>query len=158
MGVDMWMRVAKLNTETGKYDPVWLYTKDADGNFQKVNVYNGRDYDLFDILQDQDGKGFPCHKVYTSLLSDELATEVQEYRNELGTYGFYEVNLADMQTYALRHPDIPDYESDDDEIKLRPTPIQKLIDNVLHYVELYDWLSFWDNEYSEIKLIYWFGH
>ena len=61
MGTDINVHIEKRNKETGKWEDLYLYRKNKDGEFERCLVYHGRCHSLFSLLSNV-GVGFywPC--------------------------------------------------------------------------------------------------
>lgn len=159
MGVDIHITITELNKDTGKYEPVWLYRKNKNGDFVRVNVFDGRNSDLFDILS---SSSFLKHGITHSLYSDNLAAEIRECEEAIGYYGFSETTLADMERYVSNVPEVPDYDEDWGEQGEHPVykenPVALLIDLIKSYIEFAGSYVIWHGVYSDIRIVYWFDH
>lgn len=164
MGKDIHVRLTKLNRETNLYEELALYKPgveyhyDEKGNkiidnpnFQKVYIYDGRNYEMFEGMKEGDGidgyGDFPWTSINLNSLESELKREIEEKQNSQGYFDFYEINLADMKLYLNEHPIVVDYDGEWEEgVKSQKTnPIKYLYDNI------YDYGYFADNWNWEIE-------
>ena len=50
MGCDIYLYVEHYNKESKRWENLFLYKKSSEGEFLPVDIYDGRDYDLFGLL------------------------------------------------------------------------------------------------------------
>ena len=74
MGCDIHVFCEHYNKESKRWENLSLYKKDTDGTFKSVDVYDGRDYELFGILAGVRSCSNPF--VYPRGLPDDLSCEV----------------------------------------------------------------------------------
>ena len=74
MGCDIYVHLEHYNKESKRWENLSLYKKDTDGTFKSVDVYDGRDYELFGILAGVRSCSNPF--IYPRGLPDDLSCEV----------------------------------------------------------------------------------
>ena len=152
MGVDIHVRVATTDDD-GRYESVDLFRKLTDGSYERVSIFDGRDYELFDMLQDD----VPSMAVMEATLPSSIANEVRRWREEFGCYGFREVTLADLMLYCERNPKVPDYESEvEDATKVNP--VCGFVDDVVSYINFALPFGLCGECYGTVRIVYWFDH
>lgn len=96
MGCDIFVHLEHYNKESKRWENLSLYKKDTDGTFKSVDVYDGRDYELFGILAGVRGCNSPF--VYPRGVPDDLSCEVSnrygdgEYFHTPTWYDYCELN------------------------------------------------------------------
>jgi hypothetical protein len=155
MGIDIHVRIIKKNRDTNTWEHVKLYRKESE-KFEVVNVYPYRNYDLFDILNENAEDGYKSQSIITIDLPPHLKQEIEKNRQEYGYYSFKEVNLADLKLYLNRVPKVRNYDYDEDNPKAMQTnPVEYFIDRIEHYLDFAD--PYWDlYPASDIRILYWF--
>jgi len=137
MGKDIHVRLIQFNRKTNEYELVKLYRK-INNEFRAIPVYEGRDYSLFDQLEDD---AFPSRAIYTPNLPEELRQELNECEEETGYFGFREINLADLKLYY----------NNTKRIKF------SFIDTINNYINLYN-TEPWLYSSSDVRILYWFDN
>lgn len=180
MGMDMHVRLAKYDEKSNLYKELVLYKPgeeyhyDEEGNkivdnpvFEKVHIYNGRDYEMFDGMKDgdnSDGYGnFPWINVQLNSLDKNLAEHIDYLQHQFGYFDFRELSLADMKVYLNDHPTVVDYEADEwenwkvgDPKPQKVNPIKYLYEDICNYAKFADDWS-WDYvPLSHYKVIFYF--
>ena len=154
MGVDIHVRILKY--DDGEWKPVWLYKKNKDDVFVKVQPYNYRNYELFEILQGESEYDDIANRwIDEKSLPAETKEEIEHCKD--WCYGFNEINLADLRVYYLKHPLVKDYdvEWENDIPVLKTNPIGHFIDDIVNYVDFEDDFTLIHGD-SCVKIIYWF--
>jgi len=123
--------------------------------------YNGC-HDLFDIVEQKE-MGFPSmNGIHHGLPKDSTPEIEKEYNNCYNIENkdswhpqIYWFTYADMYIYCLEHPQVQDYESEEDGA-MKSNPIFLLKKRVDAFLEVMD---AWDikNDYSLIRIVYWIG-
>lgn len=137
MGKDIHVRLIQFNRETNEYELVKLYRK-INNEFHSIPVYEGRDYSLFNQLEDAD---FPSRAIYTTNLPEELRQELNECEKDTGCFGFREINLADLKLYYNNTKGIK----------------FSFIDTINTYISLYN-TEPWLYSPSDVRILYWFDN
>ena len=181
MGRDIHIHLTKLNKETNLYEELTLYKPgeeyhyDEKGNkiidnpnFQKIPIYNGRNYEMFDGMKDgdeTDGYGnFPWISIRLNSLEPNLKKEIEEKQGIQGYFDFYETTLADIKLYLNEHPTVVDYDAEDweereekeDPKPQKINPIKFLYENIYSYKYFAD-SDWWEDEpLSSYKVLFYF--
>ena len=157
MGKDITIHVLKQTPE-GKWRELQLFSKDTNDNFKAVSFFEGRSYELFEILEGK-YEGFYPSNINLLTLSDDLKNLINSEKEEYN-FNFYEANLADLKIYALQHPTVIDLEADfiNDLPQKKINPIIPFIDRLETYISFTDTDFGWNLTYSDIKIIYWFNN
>lgn len=106
MGTDIHCFIEKRNKKTGKWEDVYLYRKNNDGEFERCLIYPGRNHDLFNLLSNV-GSGFywpdtnPGYLVAPRGLPDDISDYTKECWGE-GEYYFGATwyDYQELSTYA----------------------------------------------------------
>lgn len=142
MGVDIHVKVAKRNAETGLWEPIELYHKNEN---TPIDFYPYRNHELFDAL-----RAFPAaHGIETKFYEPKLKKEIEECQDGY-YYGFSEINLADFK-YCLSVND-PDEDQDEKEQLIA---FKDIIESYLNIADPY-WN--FNKIYSDYKIVYWFDN
>ena len=156
MGRDIHVRIIKKDRETGKWNQIKLYHKEKK-KFKVVDIYPFRNYELFDILNENEDEKYHANKICTPDLPIALKQEIEKLKNIAGYYGFKEINLADLKLYLYNNPKVRDYDYDTEDPKsFKDNPVKYFIERIEQYLDFSD--PYWDmdNSFSNIKIIYWF--
>ena len=169
MGVDISIRVYHYNEEENKWHRLQLFRQnEKTGEVEEVYIYNGRNTEMFNALQNQsydDNYGeFPCHSVRWNSLDENEREELKKYQDTFGYYGFSEVSLYAMKAYLNEHPQVKDYDEDwetDKEGNLIPqycdNPIASLYKEIIYFIDFASYFGLWNmGEYENYKVIYFF--
>ena len=160
MGVDIHMYLTQFNKKTNKWEEVVLYHKNEEGNIVPIDIFSGRDYELFDILSGHENYNFPSSSIHVDSLPDSIKEKLFECEEENGYYGFSQVNFADLQLYLAHHPLVRDYDWEDENTfeqqAWKDSPLKQLVERIKWILTLDDkwWAGITYD--SDIKLIYWF--
>lgn len=147
MGADIHVKIIKFSSTENKWKPVKLFTHIKD-TWDEIPVYDARNYELFDVLTETD---FPRTSINMDTLPLDLAAEIEENQQEVGTYSFLEVNLADAIIYLHNHLTILN-----DKEEEKPSPLKFFLDIIYNYIDFFDPLWNCSATYSQIRIIYWF--
>lgn len=182
MGKDIHVRLTKLNKETNLYEELALYKPgieyhyDKEGNkiidnpnFQKIYIYDGRNYEMFDGMKEGDeidGYGnFPWTSINLNSLEPKLKKEIEEKQNIQGYFDFYETTLADIKLYLYKHPTVVNYEAEEEEWEEQEkqnkkprkiNPIQHLFQNICDYGYFADNWNWGIEPLSVYKVLFYF--
>jgi hypothetical protein len=161
MGTDIHMYI--LAEDNGEWKPLKLFRKKEE-EFKYVPPYLGRNSELFDILSgkevEEDWSALPINE---NLLPLDLKQEINEKFQISGYYGFNEINLADLQLYILKYPQVRDYdyepknERDFDLYGWKDNPLKKFFEIIENYIFFADNLTYYA-PLSHFKIIYWFDY
>ena len=157
MGVDIHVKIAYKDSEKG-WKEVKLYTKNDEDKFEEVDIFPGKNSEIFDIMSGKEDEYFPNTPIYKKDLPDSIVKEIEEAENTFGYFNFYEVNLADLKLYIKNHPTIPDYDAEwkDDKKVYKPNPIISVVEDVEAFMDFAEPFWVFDGSYSCIRIIYWF--
>ena len=163
MGVDIHTKLVKYNSEDNLWHELKLYRVE-EGKYKKVYIFDGRNYELFDIMQGKENDDisyFPSADIPLVSLDEELREEIEKDKEYC--YHFHEISLADMEFYLYKHPTIPDYDADwgddwksGDPKPQKDNPVKWIYDECIAYAEFADNYSFNWTPRSRYKLLYWF--
>ena len=158
MGRDIHVRIVKKDRETNTWKHIKLYYKE-NRKFRVIDVYPFRNYELFDILNEKEENDelFFAPPIITDDLPIALKNEIKAAKEDLGSYGFREINLADLKLYLHKVPKIRDYDYKDDDPKAwKDNPVKYFIEKIEQYIEFA--VPYWDSccVDSDVRIIYWF--
>lgn len=151
--------VERFNSERGyelQHPIIWNYNhtrqKEAD-----LYPYNG-DHDLFSIVQER-GEYPYMNGIHTGMPKDTC----REIKNQFTLVDGFDVPVrwftyADMYIYYLKNPKVKNFNEEwyeDKEIPMTDNPIKKLMDRVNAFLEVSDDFSGWEDDYSQIRIVYW---
>ena len=176
MGMDLTVRILKYNEETNFYEELKLfrqankYDYSSDSGLVKVEVYPGRNSEMFEGMRDGDridGYGyFPWTRIKLNSLEPELRKEIEELQNTEGYFDFKEISFAEMELYLLTHPTVVDYDSDkwDDWKNTDPKPQMEnpiksnIYERILSYISLAENCYMDFTSFSDYKIIFYFDY
>lgn len=152
MGKDIHVRIVKFNRDENVWESVRLYRKEKN-ELKVVHADNGRNYELFDILEGNDEDSYDPFAIAVNNLPEDLKKEIEE--DSQYCYNFKEANLADLKIYLHQHPKIRDYDYDEDSPKAyKDNPVKWFIKRIEYYI---DFACPWDYyPDSDIRILYWF--
>lgn len=108
MGTDINVHIEKMNKETGKWEDLYLYRKNKDGEFERCLVYSGRNHELFSLLSEVNSFHWPLSNPGYLVEPRGLPKDVSDYTRECwgdGTYYFgatwYDYQELSTYTYLL---------------------------------------------------------
>lgn len=153
MGADIHVRI--VYRDKNEWKPAYLFYQDKH-KIKVVNPYPFRNYEAFDILSGNEHKDFPCTPIFKKDLPKALLNHINESENTLGYYGFREVNLADLKIYLQKHPTVIDWEEEweGNNPVYKENPIADFVKRIEAYLDFVE--PWWDDLYSNIRIIYWF--
>lgn len=104
MGADIHAYIERRNPETNKWEELGLYRKD-DEEFNQVDFYDGRDYELFSILAGVRGWHEPLvmRRGVPDDMSDTVAKRYYEYRDSWHSATWYD--YCELLAYANSNND-----------------------------------------------------
>lgn len=138
MGADIHVNIIEKNHE-GKWKLVSLYAKE-NKKFKRIDPYPFRNAELFDILSGNEDETFPMTDIEENSLPVGLQNEIKRNKKAAGYYNFYEVNLADIKYYLIKHPKVRDYDyeakddEDFDKNGWKPNPLNNFIEAIENYL------------------------
>lgn len=103
MGCDIHTYVEHYNKESKRWENLSLYKKDKDGTFSTIDIYDGRDYELFGILAGV--RGTAGSFVMPRGVPDDLSCEVSnkygdgEYFHTPTWYDYCELNAYEYMMH-----------------------------------------------------------
>lgn len=169
MGVDIHFYITKYNTETNFFEEIKLYTRNKAGEYKKVPIFYGRNYDMFDILTNKiivDNVTFPNMPIAYNSLEENIREKIKSFHSEegefTGCYDFFEVNLADLKNYLNTCPTMInyDYNSDEEESEdnkpYKSNVVKFLYDDIINYIKFADEFAFEFSPESYYKILYFF--
>ena len=175
MGVDIHVKLFKYLKDENLYKEIALYRKAEKideslyglkkGDMVKVFLFSGRDYELFDILQNKGNDsavGFPSVSINFNSYDDEAKEVLSDILNEKYYYSQSEVSLADMKIYCTQEPKVVDYDVDwgddweqGDPKPMKDNPVIGFFENIVQYIYFAD-EDFAFNPLSYYKIVYYF--
>lgn len=176
MGTDIHCFVEKYNKETGKWENLSIYKKNDDGTFKPVDIYDGRNLELFSLIA-----GVGSFYVNTwnigCLVSprgvpDDLSPEVEEeydggecFFNEtwydLCELEAYEYMMKDSASYIkklkqeiklLKNEPVDEYD-DNDAFGGLALSLGSFMDSIRTVLSAY---NLWCHKPNEVRVIMWF--
>ncbi len=189
MGVDIHVRVCKYNPETNFFEELSLYRprkedekykytyneekqdwvkEEISDPYIKISPYDERNYEMFEGMKEggeDNGYGFfPITSISLPSLEPGLRKEIKECIETSGYYDFFEITLADINSYLASHPTVVDYESEDWENRRRGdpkpqkhNPIHGFFQRCYNYIELAERYGIdSDTPLSRYKVLFWF--
>ena len=156
MGTDIHIRILKKDSSTDKWKQIKLYRKNID-HIEIVKIYPYRNYELFDILNGNEEHSPDSYPIVLNHLPKNIYKEIKSNKDSIGTFGFKEINLADLKLYLFKTPKVRDYDYDDNDSKAwKDNPVKYFIERIEQYINFADpdFLDFRPS--SEIKILYWF--
>ena len=165
MGRDIHAFVEIKNRKSNEWDAIIPHVVRRNYKNEKITVpvdfWEGRNGELFDLLNGEDYEIFEPHRDELNDLSPEVASEfVEAFKNKdaNGYYGFAWTTFAELYIAYLETPKVKDYavEWENDEPKYKTNPLKYIIDRIQFWVE--DLYGEWDYKkvMTDVRLIYWF--
>ena len=154
MGCDIHVRIVKKDRETNTWKYIKLYYKEK-RKFKVVNIYPFRHYELFDILDEKEDDKYFASSIITDDLPIALKNEIKTAKESFGSYGFREINLADLKLYLHKVPKVRDYDYEEDDPKAwKDNPVKYFIEKIEQYIDFAaTYLDFYYID-SDIRIIY----
>ena len=128
----------------------------------KVPFFEGRNHELFEILQGEEDFFTPHYNLPRDM-SDEISAE---YREDFepkddqytGCFDFRWASMKDIYISMLETPLIKNYdvEWEDDIPHFKDNPLKYIFEKLKYYVE--DLYGAWDWKEEEVRIIYWFDN
>ena len=165
MSRDIHVYLEHFNDKENKWEAVQMFTKSHFDHYKKeglreVAFIEGGWGDWATIITDGDWSGYPDLHGIKPIYESSLSDEVKEYYKKLfdeegklhvGYFGLKTINMADVVNYITKYPEVNDYESEDENAKIK-NPLSFLIERVNVFADLTD---IWFDSYSEFRLVYW---
>lgn len=155
MGVDIHVKII-YKDEYG-WKPVSLFYQNEKNEMKEINPYPFRNHEVFSILSGKEEDYFPYTSIFKKDLPQSVLNEINVDKT-LGCYDFHEVNLADLESYTLKHPMVKDYDAEweDDKPIYKTNPMIGFMNRMKSYVDfaIPDWN--WDHILSKVRILYWF--
>lgn len=155
MGKDIHVRILQKNRNNNTWERVSLFHKEKD-EIKIIDVYPFRDYELFDILSENEEDGYNADNIIIDDLPLDIKQEIEEYKNNSYGYNFKEITLADLKLYLHQMPKIRDWDYEEDNPNAwKDNPVKDFIDRITQYLNFVD--PYWNfNLLSNIRIVYWF--
>lgn len=176
MGVDIHVKLYKYNKDSNLFNEITLFKRsetDASmwgvkkGDMIKVSVFNGRNHELFNILQnkmDYNSVDFPCDNININSYDENEKEDLHNILNEKFYFNYSEVSLADMKIYCLQEPKVVDYDAEwgedwkqGDPEPMKDNPVIGFFDDIVQYIYFAD-EDFAFNPLSYYKVVYYFDN
>ena len=105
MGTDISVHIEKRNKETGKWEDLYLYRKNKDGEFERCFIYPGRNYELFSLLSEVNSFHWPLSNPGYLVEPRGLPEDISDYTRECwgdGTnyFGATWYDYQELSTYT----------------------------------------------------------
>ena len=161
MGADIHLAIVKFDRDLNAYKEIKLYKKDDKNNYVPINLYPGRNGELFDYLSGKEDD-FPVKPLYEKNLPQDLKNRIEEYRNGgYGCYNFSEANLADVKLYLKDNPKVRDYDYEGKEEDFlingyKENPIIDLVKRIEYVLDFDDFFWDYDGSFADVRIIYFF--
>lgn len=163
MGADIHIKVVKFNHETRYYDELQLFTRNNKGEYFPVDIFPGRNSEMFGAMQNQevDNYGrFPATPLKLDSLSPSLREEMKAEMDYSDTYSFNEIGVEAFRNYVKEHKKIYNYDLVWDELgyDAKATEIKNPLKDMYKDIQAYIFFAtgWWENNYSDYKMIFWF--
>lgn len=155
MGRDIHVRILQKNRNNNTWERVSLLHKEKD-EIKIIDVYPFRNYELFDILSENEEDGYNADNIIIDDLPLDIKQEIEEYKNNSYGYNFKEITLADLKLYLHQMPKIRDWDYEEDNPNAwKDNPVKDFIDRITQYLNFVD--PYWNfNLLSNIRIVYWF--
>lgn len=161
MGCDIYLYVEHYNKESKRWENLFLYKKSSEGEFLPVDIYDGRDYDLFGLLAGVRSIIDPF--VFPRGVPDDMSCEVSkaygdgQYYHTPTWYDYcelqaYERMMVNSCKEIAKFDDDVEYDDEDDTNSLR-----KRLDGFMNDIEKV--LNAYDIYYpkpGDIRIVMWF--
>ena len=161
MGVDIHLAIVKFDRNLNAYKEIKLYKKDDKNNYVPIDLYPGRNSELFDYLSGREDD-FPVKPLYEKNLPEDLKNQIDEYKNrEYGCYDFCEANLADVKLYLKDNPKVRDYDYEGKEEDFlingyKENPIIDLVKRIEYVLDFDEFFWDYDGSFADVRIIYFF--
>lgn len=168
MGVDITVYVYKYNEEDNKFHRIRLHRENPKtGQLDEVHIYNGRNGEMFNALQNGGGDSYgeiPCRAIRLSSLAEDDAAKLESLREDGCCYGFNEISLYALRQYVREYPKVKDFdgfwdEGEDEKVApiYKENPIKYLAEEIQYFVEFTNPYGIWhEADYEDYKVIYFF--
>ena len=141
MGKDIHVHVCK-RFDDGKLFELKLFKKEND-LYKEIPVYDGRNYELFNALEDE---GIPAVAIHTLSLDSDLSGLIAA-DTEAGCFGFRQLNLADL-FYFLNDK----HNLEKEELLV----LRSFINSIRAFISFSDPYGLYVPTYSDYYILYWF--
>lgn len=149
MGCDIYLYVEHYNKESKLWENLFLYKKSSEGEFLPVDIYDGRDYELFGLLAGVRSMIAPF--VFPRGVPDDMSCEVSK---AYGDGQYYHTptwyDWCELQAYERIFDN--EYDDEDDTISLceRLNGFMNDIEKVLNAYDIYY------PKPGDIRIVMWF--
>lgn len=149
MGCDIYLYVEHYNKESKLWENLFLYKKSSEGEFLPVDIYDGRDYELFGLLAGVRSMIAPF--VFPRGVPDDMSCEVSK---AYGDGQYYHTptwyDWCELQAYERIFDN--EYDDEDDTISLceRLNGFMSDIEKVLNAYDIYY------PKPGDIRIVMWF--
>lgn len=157
MGTDIHLYVEHYNKESKRWDSLSLYKKSSEDKFSPVDIYDGRDYELFDLLAGVRSMIAPF--VLPRGVPDDMSCEVfkaygdGQYYHTPTWYDWCELQAYErMMVNSCKEITNVEYDDDDD-----ANSLCKRLDGFMNDIEKV--LNAYDIYYpkpGDIRIVMWF--
>lgn len=149
MGCDIYLYVEHYNKESKLWENLFLYKKSSEGEFLPVDIYDGRDYELFGLLAGVRSMIAPF--VFPRGVPDDMSCEVSK---AYGDGQYYHTptwyDWCELQAYERIFDN--EYDDEDDTISLceRLNGFMNDIEKVLNAYDIYY------PKPGDVRIVMWF--
>ena len=149
MGCDIYLYVEHYNKESKRWENLSLYKKSDEGTFSSVDIYDGRDYELFGLLAGVRSMIAPF--VLPRGVPDDMSCEVSK---AYGDGQYYHTptwyDWCELQTYERIFDNEYDDEDDTNSLCKRLDGFINDIEKVLNAYDIYC------PKPGDIRIVMWF--
>lgn len=149
MGTDIHLYIEHYNKESKRWDSLSFYKKSSEGEFLPVDIYDGRDYDLFGLLAGVRSIIDPF--VFPRGVPDDMSCEVSKaYRDGQYYHTPTWYDYCELQTYERIFDN--EYDDEDDTISLCER-LDGFINDIEKVLNAYD---IYCPKPGDIRIVMWF--
>lgn len=149
MGTDIHLYVEHYNKESKRWDSLSLYKKSSEDKFFPVDIYDGRDYELFGLLAGV--RSIIASFVFSRGVPDDMSCEVSK---AYGDGQYYHTptwyDWCELQTYERIFDNEYDDEDDINSLCKRLDGFMNDIEKVLNAYDIYY------PKPGDIRIVMWF--
>ncbi len=149
MGTDIHLYVEHYNKESKRWDSLSLYKKSSEDKFFPVDIYDGRDYELFGLLAGV--RSIIAPFVFSRGVPDDMSCEVSK---AYGDGQYYHTptwyDWCELQTYERIFDNEYDDEDDTNSLCKRLDGFMNDIEKVLNAYDIYY------PKPGDIRIVMWF--
>lgn len=149
MGTDIHLYVEHYNKESKRWDSLSLYKKSSEDKFFPVDIYDGRDYELFGLLAGV--RSIIAPFVFSRGVPDDMSCEVSK---AYGDGQYYHTptwyDWCELQTYERIFDNEYDDEDDANSLCKRLDGFMNDIEKVLNAYDIYY------PKPGDIRIVMWF--